>query len=179
MTKRTKKQGKTEGHMERRIDEAHRQMDRWIEEENLKSQAKQIRARIKDTAQIAELNFWEYISGSFSEIADLHPPTEVASGFSKACCDAVTAWYIANTELDEKLRSLITADSIKAHERKAIIGQNEKGWWAANPEPAIKAQDIDKVAVIFEGMPSKDELLNLLSDLGYKKENIAEGILKL
>jgi hypothetical protein len=168
MTKRTKKQGKTEG-----------QMDRWIEEENLKYQAKQIRARIRETAQKAEADFWEIIMGSFPEVANIKPPSEVTSGFSKACRDAVTAWYIANTELDEKLRSLITADSIKAHERKAIIGQNEKGWWAANPEPAIKAQDIDKVAVIFDGMPSKDELLNLLSDLGYKKENIAEGILKI
>jgi hypothetical protein len=168
MAKTTKKQGKTEG-----------QMDRWIEEENLKTAAKQIRARIRETAQKAEVDFWEIIRGSFPEVANEMPPTEAASGFSKACCDAVTAWYIANTELDEKLRSLITAESIKAHEKRIIIGQNEKGWWAANPEPAIKARDIDKVAVIFDGMPSKEELLNLLSDLGFKKENIAEGILKL
>ena len=168
MAKKTKKQGKNEG-----------QTSDWIDEENLRTDAKRIRARIKETAQIAEGHFWEYIMESFPEIANLHPPTEVAVEFGKFCRDAVTTWYLANLELDEKLIKLVKSDQIGPHERKAIIGQNEKGWWAANPEPAIKAQDINKVAVIFEGMPSKEELLNLLSDLGYKKENIAEGILKL
>lgn len=168
MIKKTKKQGKNDS-----------RIDRWIEEENLKSRAKQIRARIDETAQIAEKDFWEIIMGSFPETSGVKVKCEVASSFSQACRDAVMACYIANTQLDKKLLNLIKGDAIKTHEKRVIIGENEKGWWAANPEPAIKAQDIDKVAVIFDGMPSKDELLNLLSDLGYKKENIAEGILKV
>jgi hypothetical protein len=166
MPKKTK-QGQKEGKLED-----------WIAEENLKSEAKRIRARIKETAQIAEENFWEYISGSFPEIANSHLPSEVAGEFGKVCREAVTAWYLANSDLDEKLITLVKSDQIGSHERRAIIGQNEKGWWAANPEPAIKTQDIEKIVVIFEGLPTKDELLSLLRDLGYKPENIAEGILR-
>jgi len=33
--------------------------------------------------------------------------------------------------------------------------------------------------VIFSGLPSKDELMNLLTNLEYKKENILEGILRI
>ena len=82
----------------------------WIEEENLNYQAKKIRARINETAQIAETNFWEYISGSFPEVTNLHRPNEVMAAFTQSCRDAVAAWYIANSELDEKLRGLITSE---------------------------------------------------------------------
>ena len=164
----TKKQDKNKG-----------QTGRWIEEENLNYQARKIWARINETAQIAERNFWEYISGSFPEVANMKPPTEAASGFSKACRDAVMAWYLANSEIDEKLVTLIKSDQIKPHEKKVIIGQNVRGWWAANPGPAIKAQDIDKVEVMISAVPDKERLIKFLNDLGYKQENILEGILKL
>lgn len=95
----TQKQGKNE-----------RQTSDWIEQENLNYQAKKIRARINETAQIAETNFWEYISGSFPEVTNLHRPNEVMAAFTQSCRDAVAAWYIANSELDEKLRGLITSE---------------------------------------------------------------------
>jgi hypothetical protein len=168
MTKKTSKQGQNKA-----------KIDLWIEEENLKSQARKIRARIKETAQIGKSNFWEYIAGSFPEVSSMKTSGEAASGFAEACYDAVMNWYLANAQLDQRLLNLIKGDTLKAQEKRILIGQNAEGWWAANPEPAIKAQDIDKVAVIFNGIPSKDELLDLLSNLGYKKENIIEGILRL
>jgi hypothetical protein len=168
MAKTTKRQGKDQG-----------QRGNWIEEENLNYQAKKIRARINETAQIAERNFWEYIRGSFPEVVNSYEPSEVIGEFGKICQDAVFSWYLANSKLGKKLIDLIRNDKIKPREKWIIVGQNAEGWWAANPDPAIKAKDIDKIRVIIHKMTSKEELLGLLSNLGYKKENILEGILRV
>jgi len=168
MAKRPKKQRKTGG-----------DLGSWIDEENLQYEARKLLARIRETARKAQDEFWEIVIGSFPEIVSEQSPDKVASAFTKACREAVTDWYVANAKLEEKILSLIRSGSIKPHEKKVLIGQNDEGWWAANPEPAIRHQDIDKMQVIFSGLPSKDELMNLLTNLEYKKENILEGILRI
>ncbi len=112
-------------------------------------------------------------------MANERMPNNVAGDFAKTCREAVTCWFIVNAKLDEEIKGLIKSGVIKPHEKKVLIGQNDEGWWAANPEPAIKHQDIEKIQVIFSGLPTKGELRNLLLDLDYKAGNILEGILKV
>ena len=66
-----------------------------------------------------------------------------------------------------------------AHDKKVIIGQNESGWWAANPEPAIASGDIEQIELLVESVATRDELIDFLLGIGYKREHIAEGILRL
>ena len=67
--------------------------------------------------------------------------------------------------------------AIRQHVRQMIIGQSDDGWWAVNPEPAFKHRDLNRLEVIVQGIPDREKLMNFLSDLGYRQENIFEGIL--
>jgi hypothetical protein len=155
------------------------ELGNWIDEENRQYEARRLAARINETAQKAHNEFWEFVMGSFPEVANERTPDNVTREFTKLCREAVTSWFMANSQVDDKILSLIKSDAIKPHEKKVMIGQNDEGWWAANPEPAIKHQDIEKIQVIFSGLPSKDQLQSLLFNLGYKDSNILEGILKI
>ncbi len=68
---------------------------------------------------------------------------------------------------------------VKKHNKKVIIGQNDSGWWAVNPDPALVSGDIEKIEILIKEASSRDQLLEILKDLGYQHENIAEGILNL
>jgi len=68
---------------------------------------------------------------------------------------------------------------IEKHDKKVIIGQRDDGWWAVNPEPAFIHNDIDKVEILIKAVTSKDQLIKALIDLGYRGDNIFEGILRL
>ena len=153
--------------------------DHWIDEENRQYQARKLMARIKETALKAQNEFWEIVIGSFPEIVNGQAPDKAAGDFTKACRDAVTDWYIANAKSDERIVRIIKSGSIKPHEKKVLIGQNDEGWWAANPEPAFKHQDMDKIEVLIKSLPTREQLISKLIDLGFKTYNIHEGILNL
>ena len=163
----------------KRLAKSKSELGAWIDEENLHYQVRKLSSRIRETAQNAQNEFWEFVIGSFPEVANEQSPERLASDFARTCRETVTSWFIANAKLDEKIIEMIKSGLVKPHEKKVLIGQNDAGWWAANPEPAIKQQDIEKIQVICSGLPNKDELLNLLSNLGYKTDNIIEGILKI
>jgi len=168
MARRPKKQRKTKavpGH--------------WIDDENRQYEARKLVTRIKETALKAQNEFWEIVIGSFPEIVNEQAPDKMASDFTKACGEAVTNWYIANGKLDETIVRIIKSGSVKPHEKKVLIGQNDEGWWAANPEPAFKHQDIEKIEVLIKSVPTREQLIAKLIDLGFKTYNIHEGILNL
>ena len=66
---------------------------------------------------------------------------------------------------------------IRQHNRQMIIGHSDDGWWAINPEPAFKHRDLNKLKIIIQGIPDRERLISFLTDLGYRPENIFEGIL--
>ena len=80
---------------------------------------------------------------------------------------------------DRKTSSKAKEMNDKQHNKKALIGQNDKGWWAVDPDPALEAKDIDQLEIIVQGLPQRDQLLRFLTELGYSEENIIEGILRL
>ena len=67
---------------------------------------------------------------------------------------------------------------MKRHDKQVIISRNDNGWWAANLEPKMKDGNSHKINPMVRGVESRKKMLELILGLGYRPENIVEGILR-
>jgi hypothetical protein len=136
------------------------------------------------TSRIYDSEEFDLAVEALEDSLDNAPDGELAQACRKLVM--LTKILYTGTEMEDAIADVLKARNaetakrekkIKPHNKKAIIGKNEEGWWTVNPEPAINQQDIEKLEQMVHGIESKEKLIDFLMGLGYQRQNIVEGIL--